>query len=235
MRTNLPVTNVEVIQIHDDTLIVSKTDLKGKLSYFNDQFVAASGFTDAELIGQPHNIIRHPEMPSEAFEDLWVTLKAGKPWAGAVKNQAQGTGDFYWVLASATPIWEGGQVTRLYVDPLQTARRPTARKPSHVYALLRAKKAPKVHRCRRRNPAAFARGSFRGFHRNAQGAKGWFTLLISVQSTFMVGLLALEAPFWSRLQREFTIGSSVRVGHAGPWPFCFGGIGWCPSKPSAPS
>jgi hypothetical protein len=63
MRTNLPVTNVEY-PIHDDTLIVSKTDLKGKLSYFNDQFVAAAGFTEAELKGQPHNIIRHPEMPS---------------------------------------------------------------------------------------------------------------------------------------------------------------------------
>src|SRR6266851_7675681 len=70
MRTNLPVTNIEY-PIHDDTLIVSKTDLKGKLSYFNDQFVHAAGFTEAELMGQPHNIIRHPDMPSEAFEDLW--------------------------------------------------------------------------------------------------------------------------------------------------------------------
>ena len=70
MRTNLPVTNVEY-PIDDQTLIVSKTDTKGKLVYFNDQFVAASGFTDAELAGQPHNIIRHPDMPPEAFENLW--------------------------------------------------------------------------------------------------------------------------------------------------------------------
>src|ERR1700716_706687 len=94
MRTNLPVTNVEY-PIDDQTLIVSKTDTKGKLVYFNDQFVAASGFTDAELAGQPHNIIRHPDMPPGAFENLWTTLKAGKPWAGAVKNRRK-NGDFYW-------------------------------------------------------------------------------------------------------------------------------------------
>ena len=121
MRTNLPVTTVEY-PIHDDTLIVSKTDTKGRLKYFNDQFVAASGFTEAELIGQPHNIIRHPDMPTEAFEDLWTTLKMGKPWAGAVKNRRK-NGDFYWVFASATPIWENG----LYVDSLQAERRPAPR------------------------------------------------------------------------------------------------------------
>jgi methyl-accepting chemotaxis protein/aerotaxis receptor len=104
MRTNLPVTNVEY-PLSDETLIVSKTDLKAKLSFFNDQFVAASGFTEQELMNQPHNIVRHPDMPPEAFDDLWVTMKAGKPWAGAVKNRRK-NGDFYWVLASVTPIWE---------------------------------------------------------------------------------------------------------------------------------
>jgi PAS domain S-box-containing protein len=138
MRTNLPVTNVEY-SITDETLIVSKTDLKGKLIYFNDQFVDASGFTEDELIGQPHNIIRHPDMPPEAFANLWDTLKAGKPWAGAVKNRRK-NGDFYWVLASATPIWEGGQVTgymsirsKLPADQREEAER--------VYALIRANKA----------------------------------------------------------------------------------------------
>jgi len=138
MRTNLPVTDVEY-PITDETLIVSKTDTKGRLTYFNDQFVHASGFTDAELMGQPHNIIRHPDMPPEAFADLWATLKAGKPWAGAVKNRRK-NGDFYWVLASATPIWENGQVTgymsirsRLPADQREEAE--------HVYGLLRANKA----------------------------------------------------------------------------------------------
>ncbi len=138
MRTNLPVTGVEY-PITDDTLIVSKTDIKGRLTYFNDQFVAASGFTEQELMGQPHNIIRHPDMPPEAFQNLWDTLKAGKPWAGAVKNRRK-NGDFYWVLASATPIFEGGQVTgymsirsRLPADQREEAER--------VYELFRANKA----------------------------------------------------------------------------------------------
>ncbi|WP_028138842.1 methyl-accepting chemotaxis protein [Bradyrhizobium japonicum] len=138
MRKNLPVTEVEY-PITDETLIVSKTDLKGKLAYFNDQFVAASGFADEELIGQPHNIVRHPDMPPEAFENLWDTIKAGKPWAGAVKNRRK-NGDFYWVLASATPIWENGHITgymsirsKLPADQREEAER--------VYALIRAGKA----------------------------------------------------------------------------------------------
>jgi aerotaxis receptor len=138
MRTNLPVTAVEY-PITDETLIVSKTDLKGRLTYFNDQFVQASGFTEEELLGKPHNIVRHPDMPPEAFANLWETLKAGRPWAGAVKNRRK-NGDFYWVLASATPIWEGGQVvgymsirTKLPADQRKEAEQ--------TYAALRDKKA----------------------------------------------------------------------------------------------
>lgn len=138
MRKNLPVTDVEY-PIQDDTLIVSKTDTKGRLTYFNDQFVAAAGFTEAELIGQPHNIIRHPDMPTEAFADLWATLKAGKPWAGAVKNRRK-NGDFYWVLASATPIWEAGQISG-YMSIRSKIPDSQRAEAEHVYALLREKKA----------------------------------------------------------------------------------------------
>ncbi|MGL9622637.1 methyl-accepting chemotaxis protein [Bradyrhizobium sp. U531] len=108
MRTNLPVTTNEY-PITDDALIVSHTDTKGKLTYFNDQFVEAAGFSEAELMGQPHNIIRHPEMPPAAFENLWATLQQGKPWSGAVKNRRK-NGDFYWVLATASPIRQNGQI-----------------------------------------------------------------------------------------------------------------------------
>ena len=72
MRTNLPVTNTEV-QLTDATLIVSKTDLKGRMTYINKDFLDISGFTEAELIGEPHNLVRHPDMPVEAFQDLWDT------------------------------------------------------------------------------------------------------------------------------------------------------------------
>jgi len=108
MRTNLPVTTVEY-PITDETLIVSHTDTKGKLTYVNDHFVEASGFSEAELMGQPHNIIRHPDMPPAAFENLWATLQQGKPWSGAVKNRRK-NGDFYWVLATASPIRQNGQI-----------------------------------------------------------------------------------------------------------------------------
>jgi len=109
MRTNLPVTQNEV-KLTDSTLIVSKTDLKGRITYINRDFLEISGFTEQELIGEPHNLVRHPDMPVEAFEDLWRTLKEGRPWTGYVKNRCK-NGDYYWVLANATPIWEGGQVT----------------------------------------------------------------------------------------------------------------------------
>jgi methyl-accepting chemotaxis protein/aerotaxis receptor len=109
MRKNLPVTDIEY-PVSDETLIVSRTDLKGKIAYFNEDFVAAAGFTSEELMGQPHNIIRHPDMPPVAFENLWDTLKAGKPWLGAVKNRRK-NGDYYWVLATASPIRQNGQVT----------------------------------------------------------------------------------------------------------------------------
>jgi PAS domain S-box-containing protein len=138
MRTNLPVTTVEY-PITDETLIVSKTDAKGGLTYFNDQFVAASGFTEAELMGQPHNIIRHPDMPAEAFANLWTTLQAGKPWSGAVKNRRK-NGDFYWVLATASPIQENGRITG-YTSIRTKLPADQRREAEHVYALLRGKKA----------------------------------------------------------------------------------------------
>jgi PAS domain S-box-containing protein len=90
--------------------IVSTTGPKGKITYVNDDFLEAAGFTEAELIGQPHNIVRHPESPEEAFRDLRDTLKAGKPWTGLVKNR-RWTGDYHWVLANATPVLEGVTVT----------------------------------------------------------------------------------------------------------------------------
>ena len=108
MRTNLPVTQNEYLLKDGDT-IVSRTDLKGRITYVNRAFLDASGFVEAELIGQPHNLVRHPDMPAEAFEDLWRTLAEGRAWTGLVKNRRK-NGDFYWVVANATPVREGNQV-----------------------------------------------------------------------------------------------------------------------------
>jgi methyl-accepting chemotaxis protein len=109
MRVNMPVTGVEHV-LADGALIVSKTDAKGRITYVNDDFLAISGFEEQELIGKAHNIVRHPDMPPEAFQDLWDTLDAGRPWTGMVKNRCK-NGDYYWVLANATPIREGDAVT----------------------------------------------------------------------------------------------------------------------------
>src|SRR5690349_14116019 len=109
MRINKPVSNVEV-ELRDDMSIVSRTNLKGQITYVNRDFIDISGFAEDELLGQPHNILRHPDMPPEAMEDMWSALKKGRPWNGLVKNRCK-NGDHYWVEANVTPIREGGKVT----------------------------------------------------------------------------------------------------------------------------
>jgi aerotaxis receptor len=105
----MPVTNVER-HLKDGEYIVSKTNTRGQITYVNSTFMEISGFTPEELMGAHHNIVRHPDMPPAAFTDLWKTLKSGKPWRGLVKNRCK-NGDFYWVEASANPIYENGQIT----------------------------------------------------------------------------------------------------------------------------
>lgn len=108
MKTNLPVTQNEV-HIGPDIIIVSKTNLKGILTYCNQSFMDISGYSEAELIGKNHNIVRHPDVPEAAFQDLWDTIREGRPWTGLVKNRAK-NGDYYWVKANVTPIFNQGQI-----------------------------------------------------------------------------------------------------------------------------
>jgi methyl-accepting chemotaxis protein len=112
--------------------MVTKTDLKGTITYANDDFVRASGYTRNEMLGQPHKMVRHPDMPSEAFKDMWRTLKENRPWSGLVKNMRK-DGGFYWVLANATPDYDDGKLigymsvrikpTRQQVDEAERAYR----------------------------------------------------------------------------------------------------------------
>ena len=138
MRTNLPVTQNEIV-MRDDQMIVSKTDLKGQITYINRDFLDISGFTEAELIGQPHNIVRHPDMPSEAYTDLWRTLKAERPWIGLVKNRCK-NGDYYWVEAHATPLYENGQVVG-YMSVRKKPNRATIDATDAIYRQFREGKA----------------------------------------------------------------------------------------------
>lgn len=108
MRTNEPVTNIQ--KDYDAAQkIVSTTDTKGVITSINHDFINISGFTEEELIGQAHNLVRHPSMPQMAFKELWDSNKAEKPWMGMVKNRCK-NGDHYWVDAFVTPIVENGQV-----------------------------------------------------------------------------------------------------------------------------
>ena len=108
MRSNLPVTNREYV-LNDDETIVSKTDLQGNITYINDDFVRISGFSEEELLGAPQNIVRHPDMPVEAFADFWRTIQSGKAWTGLVKNRCK-NGDHYWVEATAAPLVQNDKI-----------------------------------------------------------------------------------------------------------------------------
>jgi PAS domain S-box-containing protein len=88
------------IKINKNTMIVSETDEKGTIIYANDDFCTIAGYSKDELIGKPHNLVRHEDMPKAAFEDLWKTVQSGKVWNGIVKNKTK-SGDFYWVNATA--------------------------------------------------------------------------------------------------------------------------------------
>jgi|LGVF01.1.fsa_nt_gb aerotaxis receptor len=109
MKKNLPVTDNE-ISFDSSIVIASTTDLKGALTYVNQDFLDVSGFSADELMGKNHNIVRHPDMPSAAFEDLWTTVKAGNPWMGLVKNRCK-NGGYYWVDAFVMPLAKNGEIT----------------------------------------------------------------------------------------------------------------------------
>jgi len=109
MRTNLPVTQRE-FDFPLDATLMSSTDASSHITYANEAFIHVSGFARDAIIGQPHNVVRHPDMPPEAFADMWATLKSGLSWTALIKNR-RNNGDHYWVRANATPVIRNGQTT----------------------------------------------------------------------------------------------------------------------------
>lgn len=138
MRTNLPVSNTEFL-LKDGMSLVSKTDTKGRILYVNPAFIEASGFEEEELIGKPHNLIRHPDMPEQAFGDMWQTLKMGLPWTGLVKNRRK-NGEFYWVNANVTPVRENNQVVA-YMSVRSKPSRAEVDGAAKIYARFKAGQA----------------------------------------------------------------------------------------------
>jgi len=153
MRTNLPVTQREYM-LPDGVTLMSTTDLESRLTYANAAFIEVSGFEPEELIGAFHNVVRHPDMPPEAFADMWATLKDGLSWSGLVKNRRK-NGDHYWVRANATPVREGGTV----VGYMSVRTKPTRDEVAATEALY----------------ARFRQGQMRGwrFHRGLIVRSGW--------------------------------------------------------------
>lgn len=144
MRVNLPVIDEEYPFPSGESL-VSTTNLKGHILYCNPAFIRVSGFSREQILGQPHNLIRHPDMPSEAFRDMWSTIKSGQPWLALVKNR-RADGRYYWVQANVTPLISHGQPTG-YMSVRTKPRREDVEAATRLYAQMReeAKSGQLVH------------------------------------------------------------------------------------------
>jgi aerotaxis receptor len=98
------------VKLDKSIMIVSETDTKGNIIYANKDFCKIAGYSKDELIGKPHNLVRHKDMPKAAFKDLWETINKGETWNGIVKNKCK-NGDYYWVNATAYEIIQNGNKT----------------------------------------------------------------------------------------------------------------------------
>ncbi|OOZ35183.1 methyl-accepting chemotaxis protein [Solemya velesiana gill symbiont] len=139
MKKQIHITGKEKLYAQDAN-ILSTTNLKGQITYCNDQFADISGFTREELQGKSHNIVRHPDMPKEAFAGLWQTVKRGKSWMGIVKNRCK-NGDHYWVDAYVTPILKGGAVVE-YQSVRNKPAKEHVERAEKLYAQINAGRSP---------------------------------------------------------------------------------------------
>lgn len=135
MRMNLPIIDEEYPFPAGESL-VSTTDLKGHILYCNPAFIRVSGYAREQLLGQPHNLIRHPDMPSEAYRDMWATIQSGQPWSALVKNR-RADGRYYWVQANVTPLLANGQPTG-YMSVRTQPTRADVEAATRLYAHMRA-------------------------------------------------------------------------------------------------
>lgn len=128
-------TTDEEIPFPEGRLIVSRTDPAGAITQVNDSFCEISGYSRDELLGQPHCILRHPDMPAAAFRDLWATVLAGRTWNGYVKNLCK-DGRFYWVYATVIPNVRGGKIVG-YTSVRREPSRTKVREAEIAYSTLR--------------------------------------------------------------------------------------------------
>ncbi|HJW23554.1 MAG TPA: PAS domain-containing methyl-accepting chemotaxis protein [Rhodocyclaceae bacterium] len=175
MKINLPVTDVETL-LPEGEFIYSRTDLKGITEDANEAFVKVSGFSREELIGKSHNIVRHPDVPPQAFADLWRDLAAGRPWRGVVKNRRK-DGGYYWVVAHVSPIREDGRIVAY-----QSVRsRPSRDEVAAAEAVYK--------RIRERDKSIFIKHG-----RVVRRRPAWLDFLLSLRAQMVIGGLAALLP-----------------------------------------
>ncbi len=198
MRKNLPVTQREYDFPEHETLL-SATDTKGRITYANAAFVNVSGFDYQELLGKAHNIVRHPDVPPEAFQDLWDTLHEGRSWTAVIKNRRK-NGDHYWVRANAAPIFQDDEL--------------------RGYVSVRTKPSRAEIESAERTFQAFASGrSRKRFHRGLlldTGWRRWRNLFVrmTARDSLAAGL-GFVALVWSGLAVWLAISGGLDLAQAG--------------------
>jgi aerotaxis receptor len=206
MRNNQPVTNVEY-PFPETDMLVSATDLSSVIQYCNPAFIEVSGYTRDELIGQPHNLIRHPDMPAEAFGDMWATLKQGHAWTALVKNRRK-NGDYYWVRANVTPIVQNGTPVG-YLSVRTKPELTEIRKAEQLYARMGSGKSNQPLLVRGRPKRSGIRGAYDAFRSAKLGTRTFITALI--------GPLAMAAlwPVTPILSAQSLLVSAIALALAG--------------------
>ncbi len=200
MRTNLPVSQREY-PFPSGATLVSTTDLQGRITYCNPSFISVSGYSREELLGQPHNLVRHPDMPEEAYRDMWATIQSGLPWSAAVKNRRK-DGDHYWVLANVTPLMEGERPAG-YMSVRTEATREQIQAAETLYATMREERA-----------SGRERHVLRGGELHRNGLAGRLSRLLSFDAARQVAMLHLltAAATWAVVEASEHLGT-------GNWPW----------------
>ena len=131
-------------EVPEEEIIISRTDLQGNITYVNETFAEISGYEVDELIGKPHNIVRHPDMPSTIFKELWESIQNKKQWSGVVKNMRKDSG-FYWVKAIVSGVYKNGELVEFKSlrTPVSYEEKLEAQK---LYDRLRAENGEKVRK-----------------------------------------------------------------------------------------
>ncbi len=216
MRLNLPVVDKEFPFPPGETL-VSTTDLKGRILYCNPSFILVSGFTKEELLGQPHNLIRHPDMPEEAYRDMWETISSGQPWSAPVKNRRK-DGTHYWVMANVTPLMDGDRPGG-YMSVRTMPTREQVSAAESLYATMRAEKRSgrMKHRLKAGSLILDTVGArlARLFRIGIEGQLMGLAALISILSLFAGKLLAEQLGGWTILVAMLAV--AAVVGLLGGW------------------